>query len=455
MERLTRRAVFAQAWPIVIGQALVPLVGIVDVIVIGRASDASALAGVALGSAIISLIFWTFGFLRMGVTGLTAQAQGAGDRAEVVAALIRTLLLGLAIGVGLLLLSPAIVPLALRMMSVPSSAEGAAHAFVTARFFGAPAALGFYAIHGWLLGLGRTRLALGCQLAMNGINLALDILFVGGFGMGALGVGIGTAIAEWSALAAGLLVAGRLLGWRAMLATPRAALLAPAQMRRLINVNLDIMIRTLGLLIMFTWFSRAGARLGTVPLAANHVLMQFVSVSAYVLDGFAFTAEARIGAAVGAGSRAAFLRAIRLTGEFSLAGGIVFSALILAFGASLIDFITRAPAVRAQAMALLPYCALVPLLGFPSWLLDGIFIGATRGRVLRNAAIIATTAYLLTDFLFRGLGEDGVWIALLASYVYRAVTLSVCLPGLIRRVSINSARHPGNDRSDASAHAGP
>jgi MATE family multidrug resistance protein len=438
MERLTRHAVFAQAWPIVVGQALVPLVGIVDVVVIGRASDAASLAGVAVGSAIISLIFWTFGFLRMGVTGLTAQAHGAGDRGEVAASLIRTLLLGVAIGAVLLLLSPVIVPVALRMMSVPSSAEGPARAFVAARFFGAPGALGFYAIHGWLIGLGRTRLALGCQIAMNGVNLALDMLFVGGFGMGALGVGIGTAIAEWSALAAGLVVAGRLLGWRAMWAMPRATLFARAQMRRLVAVNVDIMIRTLGLLIMFTWFSRAGARLGTVPLAANHVLMQFVSVSAYVLDGFAFTAEARVGAAIGAGSRAAFLRAIRLTGEFSLAGGIVFAGLILAFGAAMIDFVTREPAVRSQAVALLPYCALVPLLGFPSWLLDGIFIGATRGRVLRNAAIVATSAYLLTDFMSRGLAEDGVWVALLASYVYRALTLGACLPSLIRRVEVST-----------------
>jgi MATE family multidrug resistance protein len=452
MQRLTRSAIFAQAWPIILGQALVPLVGIVDVVVIGRASDASALAGVALGSAIVSLIFWTFGFLRMGVTGLTAQAEGAGDQPGVAALLARSLLPGLAIGAVLLLLSPAIVPAALTMMSVPASAEGAAHAFVAARFFGAPGALAFYAINGWLLGLGRTRLALGCQLAMNGINLALDIMFVGGFGMGALGVGIGTAIAEWSALAAGLIVARRVLGtqgWRAMLAMPRTALFAPAQMRRLIAVNRDIMIRTLSLLIMFTWFSRAGARLGTVPLAANHVLMQFVGVSAYVLDGFAFTAEARVGVAIGAGSRRALLRAIRLTGEFSAAGGVLFAGAILLLGPASIDFVTREPAVRMQAMALLPYCALVPLIGFPSWLLDGIFIGATRGRILRNAAVIAALLYLLTDFGLRGLGAHGVWLALLASYVYRAMTLGLCLPGLIGGVPEGDGRHRSpHDRAE-------
>ncbi|NIJ34251.1 MATE family efflux transporter [Sphingomonas oligoaromativorans] len=434
MEPLSRRAIFAQAWPIILGQALVPLVGIVDATVIGRTGDAGALAGVALGVTVINLVFWTFGFLRMGVTGLTAQAKGAGDMREVPATLLRGLVLGVAIGALLLAFSGLIVPAALALMSVPEQAERAAHAFTAARFFGAPGALGFYVINGWLLGMGRTRLALGCQLLMNGLNIALDLLFVSGLHMGALGVGIGTALAEWSALGVGLIAVHRVLGagWWRML--KGEGLFAFAAMRRLIAVNLDIMIRTLALLILFTWFARAGARLGAVPLAANHVLMQFVSVSAFVLDGFAFTAEARVGAAVGAGSRTAFLRAVRLTGEFSLAGGLVFTLLIALGGSVLIDLVTRDPAVRAQAAAMLPWCALIPLLGAPSWLLDGIFIGATRGRVLRNAAVAVTVAYLATDAALRGLGDVGVWAALLASYVYRALSLGMCLPGLVRRV---------------------
>jgi multidrug resistance protein, MATE family len=435
MNRLTRHDVFAQAWPIILGQALIPLVGIVDVAVIGRTGDAGALAGVALGAAVINLVFWTFGFLRMGVTGITAQANGAGDVQEVSATLLRALLLGLGLGVLLLVLSPAIVPAALDLMSAPPRAAGAAHAFTAARFFGAPGALGFYAINGWLIGLGRTRLALGCQLAMNAINIALDLLFVGVFGMGALGIGIGTAIAEWSALAAGLLAVRHALGrgwWRRIFAEQRSGLFAVQSMRPLVAVNFDIMLRTLALLLLFSWFARAGARLGAVPLAANHVLMQFVGVSAFVLDGFAFTAEARVGAAVGARSRAALWRAIRLTGEFSLLGGLAFSCLIALAGALLVDLVTRDPAIRVQAMAMLPYCALIPLLGVPSWLLDGIFIGATRGRILRNAAVLATIAYLATDYALRGFGNVGVWIALLASYVYRALSLGVCLPQLLR-----------------------
>jgi len=433
---LTRRGVFAQAWPIIVGQALVPLVGIVDAAVIGRTGDAAALAGVALGATVINLVFWTFGFLRMGVTGLTAQAAGAGDTGEVSATLLRAIMLGIPIGLALLLLSPLIVPASLAIMSVPASASDPAHLFTAARFFGAPAALGFYAVNGWLIGLGRTRLALGCQIALNGINILLDLVFVGLFGLGALGVGIGTAMAEWCALAMGLVAARRVLGRGALsIAFGRwDALFAWAPMRRLIAVNLDIMLRTLALLLLFSWFARSGARLGAVPLAANHVLMQFIGVSAFVLDGFAFTAEQRVGAAIGVRSRPAVLRAIRLTGEFSLAGGGVFALLFALWGPALIAFVARDPAVRAQAEAMLPYCALVPLAGVPSWLLDGIFIGATRGRMLRNAALAATAAYLVTDLLLRPWGDDGVWMALLASYAYRALSLGSCLPTLLRRI---------------------
>jgi MATE family multidrug resistance protein len=185
---------------------------------------------------------------------------------------------------------------------------------------------------------------------------------------------------------------------------------------------------------LFTWFTRASAGLGTVTLAANHVLMQFVSVSAFVLDGFAFTAEARVGAAIGSRSRADLLRAIRLTGEFSLGGGLLFSGLIIGVGYAAIGLLTHDPGdARACPGRCCPYCAAIPLIGVPSWLLDGIFIGATASRALRNASIAATALYLATDFVLKPWGDEGIWIALLASYAYRAGALGVALPSLLRR----------------------
>ncbi|MDH7639300.1 MATE family efflux transporter [Sphingomonas oryzagri] len=434
---LTRRMVITQAWPIILGQSLVPLVGLADATIIGRTGDAAALAGVALGATVINLVFWSFGFLRMGVTGLTAQAWGAGDDDEIVALVARALLIGFGIGVALLLISPLLISPILAILHVPANSLAPARSFTMLRFFGAPAALAFYSINGWLIGLGQTRLALACQLAMNIVNIVCDLVLVAICHLGAAGVGIGTALADWVALFTGICAVRSILrlrpsagrAWRVRTILSRQAL------RRLFSVNLDIMVRTVAILALFSWLSRAGARLGTVPLAANHLLMQLVGISAFVLDGFAFTAEQRVGVAIGARSRPALWRAIRLTAEFSLAGAAIFSCLFLVGGRVLVDFVSTAPPVRAEADRMLLYCALVPLVGMPSWLLDGIFIGATRGKALKYAAITALVGYLATDFMMRGAGNDGVWTALLASYIYRAAALALGFPALLRLTS--------------------
>ena len=432
---LTRASIFAQAWPIMLGQASVPLVGFVDVAVIGRTGDAAALAGVALGATVINLLFWSFGFLRMGVTGLAAQADGAGDRREVEALLLRSLALGGALGLLLLALQWPIGQIAFAVLSGGEDVTAEARGYVSARFFGAPAALCVFAINGWLIGLGRTRAALLLQVVMNAANIALDVLFVWGFGMGAAGVGLGTAGAEWIALAVGLAVVARITGASLPAMARRLgrhAVLDRQALARLLAINRDLMIRTLALLLMFTWFANAGARLGTVPLAANHVLLQFISLAAFVLDAFAFTAESRIGNAFGAASRAGFIRAIRLTGEFSLAAGALLALVFWLTGDAIIALIATDPAVRAEAGRFLPFAALIPLVGMPSWLLDGIFIGSTAGRALRNAAVAATVLYLALDTALRPLDNFGVWLAFAAGYVFRAIALGLHFPALLR-----------------------
>lgn len=442
---LTRRSIFAQAWPIMLGQASVPLVGFVDTAVIGRTGNAAELAGVALGATVINLIFWSFGFLRMGITGMTAQAAGARDDDEVRAMLVRGLAAGLALGLVLFAAQLLLIPAAFAVLAGSPEINAPATEFVEARFLGAPAALGFYALIGWLFGLGRSRAALALQVVMNVANIALDVLFVWHFDMGARGVGYGTACAEWIALATGLVIAAQVLGRPGMIAMKGRirGFFAAAAMRRMFAVNADIMIRTVALLILFTWFANAGARLGAAPLAANHVLMQLVSFAAFVLDGFAFTAESRVGMAIGAASRAQFLKAIRLTGEFSLGAGMVFTFAIALAGTPYVAFMTQDPQVRAAAGALIPYVAILPLLGVVPWLLDGIFIGATQGRALRNAALASTALYIGTDLMLRPFGAHGVWLAMLAAYVYRAGALGWHFPALLRRVERGEvAQHP-------------
>jgi len=432
---LTRRAVLAQAWPIVIGQATIPLVGLTDTVVIGRTGDPVALAGVALGSVVISFLFWSFGFLRMGMTGLTAQADGAEDRTETSAMLVRGVALGLGIGLGLMALQVPLGHLAFSLLAGDKDLTDAAQGYVAIRFFSAPAALASFALLGWLFGLGRTREALAMQIVMNLANIALDIGFVWGLDMGARGVAAGTAIAECIALVTGGIIALRIIGLprlRALLSY--ANLFDRAVMRRIVAINFDIMIRTIALLLLIAWFTNAGARLGTVQLAANAVLNQFVALSAYVLDAFAFTAEARVGAAVGRGSRPQMERAIRLTGEFSGISGAIIAGVVLIAGAPIVDAITSAADVREAAYPYLPLVAAIPLLGMPAWLLDGIFLGATRSRNFRNAALLSTVLYIGTDLIARPWGATGLWIAFLLSYIYRAAALGIHLPGLLRSV---------------------
>ncbi len=432
---LTRASIFAQAWPIMLGQASVPLVGIVDTAVIGRTGDSTALAGVALGASIVMLVFWAFGFLRMGMTGLTAQAQGSGERGEVEALLLRALVIGLVLGLLLLALQWPIRQAALAIMAGGPSVDGEASGYMSGRFLGAPATLAVYAINGWLLGLGRTREALALQIAMNVANIGLDVGFVWGLGMGAYGVGLGTACAEGAALVLGLWLVGRVAGANVLamiVRTPRNLLLDRARLARLFAVNRDIMIRTIALLALMTWFANGGARQGATTLAANHVLLQFVSVSAFILDAFAFTAEERVGSAIGHNDKARFLRAIRLTGEFSLASGAVLALIFLLLGGLVIDLIATDPEVRRTALTFLPFAAAIPLIGMPSWMLDGIFIGASYGRALRNAALAATALYIALDLALRPFGNWGVWIAMSTSYLLRAGALAVYFPRLLK-----------------------
>ncbi|AKQ41894.1 putative DNA-damage-inducible protein F [Aurantiacibacter atlanticus] len=436
---LTRASIFTQAWPIMLGQASVPLVGIVDTAVIGRTGDATALAGVALGATIINLVFWTFGFLRMGMTGLTAQANGSGDPREVDALLLRALGIGFALGVAVLALSAPIGQLAFAIMAGSDAVTSEAAGYMQGRFYGAPAALAVYAMNGWLLGLGRTREALALQIAMNLANVALDIWFVWGLDMGTFGVGLGTACAEWLALALGLVIMSRVAGANLIALTrrtPRALLFDRTRLLRLFAVNRDIMIRTIALLLLFAWFANAGARIGAAALAANHVLLQFVNVAAFILDAFAFTAEERVGRAYGARDRQQFMRSIRLTSEFALASGVVFALAFLLAGDAVIDILTTDAQVRAEARRFLPFAALVPLVGMPSWMLDGIFIGTTRGRALRNAGIAATILYVALDYSLRPLDNWGVWIAITASYLLRAGGLALYFPGLLREIKV-------------------
>lgn len=426
---ISRQRVLRLAVPVMLAQAATAATGVVDTAVMGLVGDKVDLAAVALASVAFSFIYWGFGFLRMSTTGLVAQAYGAGRGGDARATLHRGLILGGTIGLVLLAASPLLKPLVFVPFRAEADVSHLAREYFSARIWGAPALLMSFAISGWLLGTGRTGAMLAFQIVMNGVNVVLDVWFVAGLGWGPAGIGAGTAIAEWTALGFGLL-----LIWGALKREPglldRKALLA------LFNANRDIMIRTLALVFCFAWFVRSGAMMGTAQLAGNEVLLQFITVAAFVLDGFAFVAEKEVGEAYGAGDRSRMVRAMRVTTEFALGFGAIIAALYYFGGSVIIARFVSDTEAREAALAFLPFCAIVPFLGVPAWQLDGFFLGATRGRAIRMAGIVSAIAYVSCDLILRpAFGNSGVWSAFLAMYVFRAAALGCFLPSLLRATS--------------------
>ncbi|MEM1413723.1 MAG: MATE family efflux transporter [Myxococcota bacterium] len=438
-EGVTTRRVLAIALPIMLSNVSTPLLGVVDTAVVGRLPGPAPLGAVALGSLIFSFVFWAFGFLRMGTTGLTAQAEGAGDAVEVRASLGRALLLALGIGLVLIALRGPIAELAFRLVSGSETVEGLARGYVALRILAAPATLASFALLGWFIGLGQARTALALQLVLNLTNVVLDAAFVLGLGWGVRGVAAGTLLAEVLAATVGLALAARELRRRGGFGgRPTLASILDAEgLRRTVAVGGDILVRTLALVFAFAWFTDQGARAGELVLAANAVLMQLVNVAAYFLDGLAFAAETLVGRAIGARDRRLFDGAVRRTTELAALVALALTAIFALAGPLFVDALSADPEVRALARRYLPWAAAGPLAGVWAYQLDGIFIGATRTRALRNAALGATALFLGGWWLLRGFGNHGLWASLHVHYAARLGTLALAFPAL--RASVTRA----------------
>jgi len=307
----------------------------------------------------------------------------------------------------------------------------AARIYYDIRIWSAPFAFATYAILGALIGRGRTDLGLSLQIAINLVNIALNVLLVYGFGLGIFGSGLGTLIAEVAGTAAGIAV----MFWLdpRFYDVPRALLFAREKLRRLTAINADIMVRTVALLFSFAYFTSLGARGGDVMLAANAILMNLFMIAAFFLDGFATAAEQMCGQSLGAHDEHGFRGIVRLTSFWCLGFSLFVALAAFVGGRYFIDFISTNDAVRAYALAYLPYAALTPLLGALAFEFDGVYIGATWTREVRNLMLLALALYLAASFALRPLGNAGLWMALLLFLTARSIGQMWLYPGLVRR----------------------
>ena len=427
------RRVWRLAFPIVLSNMTVPLLGLVDTAVIGHLDTPVYLGAVAVGTLVFTFLYWTLIFLRMGTGGLTAQAYGSGDADEMRAALARPLLMSLALAGVMLALQGPIAMGAFALVEASEPVERFAQEYYFIRIWGAPGTLANFVLLGWFLGMQNARAMLAQMVCVNAVNIVLDLVFVVGLQMGVTGVAWASVIAEYAGLALALAIMARMLkgvagDWQ------RELIFDSDRLRRTLSVNFDIFVRTLFLIAAFAYFTMQGARLGDIVLAANAVLMNFFTIYSHAVDSFSHAVEALVGRTVGERSREGFRRAVIACLVWSLGVTALVTLVFGTAGLPLIGLLTDLAEVREAARSFLPWLIALPVLTVVAFLLDGVFVGATRAREMRNAMVLCFVIYLpLAWYLPSVWGNHGLWAALLALMVARGATLGFLYHRIERR----------------------
>ncbi|MFK8029751.1 MAG: MATE family efflux transporter [Gammaproteobacteria bacterium] len=406
----THRSVWRIALPMVLSNITVPLLGLVDTFVVGHLPSPDYLGAVAVGSTIFSVLFLGMNFLRMGTTGLAAHAFGKEDSEELRRVLMRALTLAVVIALALIALQHPTLLAALAVIKPDAAISLIASDYFQVRIWAAPASLMNIVLIGWFIGRQDGRTPLVLMLIINLINIALDFLFVMHYDLRASGVALASVIAEYSGCIAGLWLALRSL--RSKSHGLMEGVLVVSRFRELMQVNLDLLIRTLALQLTFVIITAAGARQGALILAANAVLLNFQWIVSYALDGFANAAEAMVGRAVGAKQARALDQAVRLNRAWSLLIAAGMTVIFVLAGNTLIDRITNIEEVRELARVYLPWLIALPLISVWSFLYDGVFVGAMRSKEMRNIMVLSTfVIFIPAWWLFGFMGNHGLWLA--------------------------------------------
>lgn len=423
------RQILALSVPAVIATVTTPLLGLMDTAFTGHMGGAVYLAGIALGGNLFNLVYWLFGFLRMGASGLTAQAVGASDRRQQWLTLYRSLAVAFFSGLAIIVLQWPVASVYRAITMPDAEAWAEASEYFSILVWGAPAVLATTAMAGWFVGMQSSKRAMYMSLIIDVVNIAMTAALVLGAGMKVPGVAVGTLVAQWAGFAAALLMAVRM---RPLSVVTLRDIVEPSELRRFFAVNRDIFLRTLCLIAVTLWFTRAGASSGTLTLAANALLMQLFILFSYVMDGLAYAGEALAGKCVGASDRRAFMLTVRALMLWGGAVAIVFTVLYLFFGEDVLALLSNDAGVLSVASGYLLWAVAIPLTGFAAFTWDGVFIGATATRRMLLAMFISASVYFVVYFTLRDmLGNHALWMAFTAFLLMRSLSMTVMSRNII------------------------
>lgn len=412
----------ALAIPSVIANITTPLLSMIDVAIMGHMGSAVYLAAIAVGGTMFNMLYWLLGFLRMGASGLTAQAFGRGDRSEITAILSRALLISTTAGIMFILLQRPLCSLILTVIDPDTSTVGPAAEYFRICIWGAPAVLGMYVLNGWFLGMQSPKTPMWIAILINSVNILTSATLVFSFDMGLRGAAFGTLTAQWTGFVVGLSLCLRrkvdIISWR--------EIVKGEEIKKFFKVNSDIFLRTVCLVGVTIWFTRIGASQGALMLAANALLMQFFTLFSYFMDGFAFAAEALCGRFHGGNNRQLLKKAVHVT---LYCGGLLASIFTIGYtlgGDSLINLLSDNHDIRNQAREFLWWAISIPLIGFTAFAWDGVAIGTSRTRLMLLSMVWATAVFFIVwRITFPSLGNHGLWLAFICYLLTRGLVFTL------------------------------
>ncbi len=407
------------ALPNIITNITVPLLGMVDLAIVGHIGNETYIGAIALGTTIFNLIYWNFGFLRMGTSGLAAQAYGAGDNEEAMRILVRGLTIAICAAALLIALQYPIALLSDAILNCSDETLNLTLSYFYVRIWAAPATLGLYAIKGWFIGMQNSKTPMTVAIVLNIVNIFASLAFVIWLKMDIVGVALGTVIAQYSGLVLAIILWFKHYGNMRHLIDIRGSL-HKAEMKRFFKLNRDIFLRTLCLCAVFTFIPAISASMGDLILAANTLIMQLFTLFSYILDGFAYAGESLVGKYIGARNRESLSKAIRFLVYWGLIFTALFTLIYFFWSENIYYILTNDSNVIGEAMGYNLWTMLIPLCGFAAFLFDGIYIGATAAKSMRNIMFVATAVFFAGYFVLQPLlGNDGLWIAFLLFLIFR------------------------------------
>lgn len=417
------REILALSIPSIIANITTPLLGIVDVAIVGNMGSAVFIAAIAIGSTIFNMLYWPFAFLRMGSSGMTAQAYGANNILQCTLVLYRSILVALSVGIIIILLQHLIAQCAIHFMSIKDDTLHHAITYFSICIWGAPAMLGSYALSGWFIGMQNSRATMWISMFINLLNISTSLVLVYLFNWDISGVATGTLVAQWGGFILGLLI---IKIKYSLSKTSLRDILNKTELKKFFSINADIFLRTLCLVAVTLWFTRVGAQQGNVILAVNTLLMQLFMLFSYFMDGFAFAGEAIAGKYIGAKQPLKLKSSITALFKWGIAMAILFTSVYLIGGSSFLSLLSSNNLVIETSTDYFYWAVAIPICGFVAFTWDGIYIGATRTRAMLVSMATAMICFFIIYYtLFPSMGNHSLWLAFICYLLIRGCVLTI------------------------------